>query len=361
VSRNYRLLLILLLVVLAACGGKNKQPAQPDNPQQGAEGSEGGGGDQDGPSVQGDTLPGRLLFVQRGVVWMWAGGEARPLFGEGVAWQPEWSPDGERIVYIERGQSYSDVMLADAQGNHLNQLTFYGSDRQLESHERIYDTMWAFYPTWTPEGKRITIVSQYGPPAGAPAVEANLALYTISTGGSGRRQLFTDTTAHCGNMDYLPTGSAGAESTRGLVYTHISTLQDGVQQLSWLDISRGVSEPVPGAPEHSYDPAFSADGRWLAFAVSGEELTDVWALPGTAVSAEQAEPHQLTMMGSARAPEFSPDGSLLAFLAIPPGKGGFDLWVADVSEQDGQLVLGTPRQLTEDMALDADSGLSWAP
>jgi TolB protein len=66
-------------------------------------------------------------------------------------------------------------------------------------------------------------------------------------------------------------------------------------------------------------------------------------------------------MGMARAPAFSPDGRLLAFLAIPPDEQGFELWVAELSQHaDGLLQASEPRQLTSEMGLDADSGLSWA-
>jgi TolB protein len=64
-------------------------------------------------------------------------------------------------------------------------------------------------------------------------------------------------------------------------------------------------------------------------------------------------------MGTARAPVFSPEGTKLAFLAIIPGKIGFELWVVDVEAGKESLLVGEPRQLTAAMKLDADSGLSW--
>jgi TolB protein len=70
-------------------------------------------------------------------------------------------------------------------------------------------------------------------------------------------------------------------------------------------------------------------------------------------------PARLTDMGAARAPAFSPDGSQIAFLAIAPGEGGFDLWVADLTADAGGLRAGAPRRLTSGLGLDADSGLSW--
>jgi TolB protein len=72
-------------------------------------------------------------------------------------------------------------------------------------------------------------------------------------------------------------------------------------------------------------------------------------------------PLRLSDLGAARAPAFSPDGHQIAFLAIAPGDGGFDLWVADLAtDASGGLRAGTPRRLTNGLGLDADSGLSWA-
>jgi DNA polymerase-3 subunit gamma/tau len=81
---------------------------------------------------------------------------------------------------------------------------------------------------------------------------------------------------------------------------------------------------------------------------------------GQAGSGAPGPPIQLTSLGAARAPAFSPDGKQLAFLAIAPGGNSFDLWVLDLQAgADGALTPGQPRQITQGMALDADSGVAW--
>src|SRR5262249_29181871 len=99
------------------------------------------------------------------------------------------------------------------------------------------------------------------------------------------------------------------------------------------------------------------DGRWLAFAARAEGRTDVFAMP---FGASPAAPKRLTSLGTARAPAFSPDGKLLAFLAIAPGANSFDLWVVDLQPgPDGAPQPGQPRRVTQGMGLDADSGVAW--
>jgi TolB protein len=353
-----------MALALAACSGNGGRPQavsqqepslpQPEEPSSPTE-----------EAIQGDELPGKLLFVQDGTIWMWSGGQAQRLIGEGVAWQPDWSPDGKRIVYVERGESYTDVMLADARGNHLDQLTFNGSRYQLQSHERIYDTMWSFYPTWSPDGTHIAMASQYGPPFGSPAVEYNLSLFMLSLDSGNRLQLYADSNAQCGHIAYMPTGPSTTSEPRFVAFTHASMRPEGYQQIYRFDLNSETSEPFPGVPPHSYDPAFYPDGRWLAFAARNTEnsTTDIWVLPTTTTSDSAAAPQRLTSLGKARAPVFSPDGTMLAFLAIPPRQAGFDLWVADLSidSTTGMIKASEPRQVTFEMSLDADSGLSWAP
>lgn len=349
-------IILTLLPVLAACRDGGEQVSGPSRPTAALD-LPGLSAQQDTSTgvVRGENLPGRLLFVQNGTIWLWQGKQGQALLGSGGAWQPAWSPNGDRIAYIERGESYSDLMLADANGDHLQQLTFNASNQVSHSQERIYESQWAFYPTWSPDSTRIALAAQYGPPVGAPAFEYNLALYTLPAIGGPRIQVYSDDGAQCGRMAYTLNGTA-------LVYTRADSTSDGQQQIHRLDLNTGTSTPFPGAPAQSYDPALAPNGLWLAFAARDATLTDIWALPGNATDGSNPAPQRLTSLGTARAPMFSPDGQLLAFLAIPPGGNGFELWVAEVNAGDsGSLQISDPRQITQNMNLDADSGLSWAP
>lgn len=305
--------------------------------------------------VSGEKLPGRLLFVQNGTIWLWQGQQGAPLLGDGTAWQPAWSPNGTRIAYVNRGESYSDIILADAQGITLEQLTTNESSQVSRSHERIYESQWAFYPTWSPDNTDITIVAQFGPPTGSPAFEYNLSLYTLPVAGGVRRQIYAEDNVHVGTMVYTADSSS-------IIYTRTEASAEGQQQLYRLDLVAGSNEPLPGAPTLSYDPAISSDGNWVVFAARDEDRTDIWVLPENAASDSEPAPQRLTSLGMARSPAFSPDGQLLAFLAVPEGQNGFELWVADLSrDANGTPTVGTPRQITQNMRLDVDSGLSWAP
>jgi TolB protein len=251
---------------------------------------------------------------------------------------------------VTRGNDYSDVLLADAAGVSLAQLTTNDSRLPINSQERVYESTWAFYPAWAPSGDRLAVATQPAPPAGDPPAEYNLGLYELPVGDGARSQLYDSESAHCGRSVYLPSGDA-------LLFVRAGSGASGDQRIYRLELAGGAAEPVAGVPAPSYDPSISPDGRWLAFATRDGAQTDIFALLLTGGKT----PLRLSDLGAARAPAFSPDGRQIAFLAIAPGEGGFDLWVADLTaDVSGGLRASAPRRLTTGLSLDADSGLSWA-
>lgn len=302
--------------------------------------------------VSGEQLSGRLLFVRDGVVWLWQGDHAQPFFGDGQTIQPAWSRDGSKLAYIQRDNSFSDLMLADDHGVLVTLLTNNGANAGLSSFDRVRQTTWALYPSWSPDGTKILYAGQYSPPTGDPAAEFNLSLFQTGLQSGAGAQLFADDEAHCGRSLFLSDGS--------IIYVRQASTQNGEQQIYRFAPGDTAGQPLAGIPEGSYDPTLSADGSLLAFAMRSNNQTDIWLVPATGAGDQQ--PRRLTSVGTARAPAFSPDGKLLAFLAIPPDGSSFELWVSDFTRDEaGNLTAGQPRQLTKDLKLDADSGLSWAP
>jgi TolB protein len=338
---------LVFSICLAACGGPDavatrptlalptlEEPAPTAGPAQ---------------SLGGASLPGRLLFVQKGAIWLWQGDKGQPLIGGGNAFQPTFSRDGARIVYVERGASYSDLMVSDAAGAHLAQLTTNGSRNPPGSAERVYESTWAYYPAFTPDGAAVVYAGQAAPPVGDPAAELNMSLFrTPAVEGGASEQIVADDGGQLGRSAVAPDGS--------VVYTRASTDAGGSLQVYRFTPGVGAA-PVEGAAAPSYDPALSPDGRWLAFAAQRDGQTDIWLLPVAGGAATR-----VTNAGTARAPCFSPDGAQLAFIAIAPGSHSFDLWSVDLApDASGNPQPGQPRQITLGLNLDADSGVTWAP
>jgi TolB protein len=293
--------------------------------------------------VPGLGLPGRLLFAAAGELWLWQGEHGRQLTSSGDAFQPALAPDGSRIAYVRRSQSASDLVELNLASGKTQALTTYTPDQPLGSIERVYESMWAFYPAWSPDGTELAFVSQYGPPYGDYASDYRLGIYTMPPQpGAERSRRYIDEHGQIGRMAYMPDGSA-------ILYAFAPD-PPGIPRIYRYDRVTEEAGDLPGMPEQSYDPAISPDGKIVAFAARHATTTDIFLMPlagGT--------PTQITRIGAARAPAFSPDGKQIAFIAAAAGERGFDIWVVELTPAGATQ----PRRISFDLGVDADSGLSW--
>jgi Tol biopolymer transport system component len=83
----------------------------------------------------------------------------------------------------------------------------------------------------------------------------------------------------------------------------------------------------PNGPSLDLHPAFSPDGRWVAFASNrGGTRSSLWIVPAD----RSRPPARLTEGASDAEPAFSPDGRRLAF--VSDRGGGLDLWTVEMSD-----------------------------
>lgn len=279
-----------------------------------------------------DALPGRILFVKDGDLWVLDASGPHQLATGGTFSQPSWAPNGSSLAYVYRGTNFADIFVTDDQGQTQTRLT--------TSQSTILDNNdWNFRPTWSPDGKLIAFVSD------KTSTFPTLWLMN-STDGSGRHALATPGLQQeaVDAMAWSPDGSQ-------LAVTLFN--EPGPTQIALILLgARGrVLTSLPGG---ALDPAWSPDGTWLAFAGH-----DGYAIEMFAVRPDGTSLTRLTADGQlGRSPVWSPDGAHVAYLGNRTGF--FELWVVDVqADASGALVASTPRQLTQDLHLDAASGISW--
>jgi serine/threonine-protein kinase len=188
-------------------------------------------------------LSGESGGVQRRLVWVSRNGAEQDVGAPPQAYgYPRLSPDGRRVAV----ELDSQIWLYDLARETLSKLTFEGSTNQN--------------PTWTPDGRRIAFFSN--------REEAPMPMYWILADGSG-----------------------------------------GPERLSTRDPSRQSGNHVPRS--------WSPDGQFLAFHVPGPETQrDIWVLR---MSDHKAEPFLRTRFVEG-APAFSPDGRWIAYISNESGR-----------------------------------------
>ena len=308
-------------VLLAACADSGSQPASPEQHPETAPPAA-GGESRDHPA-------GRIAFVSKGNIHVWAGGATTQLTSDGASRQPAWSPDGLFVAHVKVQNSSSDIWVMEAGGPKVWRLTYYG--QQPLEHRR-----WAFRPRYWPSGERLLFLSDDG--------TYDLRVWQLDLDGQPGRPLLRAPDGQ-GGLDHP---SVSPDERRLLVTSY---REEQPQVWAW-GLPDGPWQQLTQAPDGAYDPAWSPDGAHVAYTQKQAAGHDVWIM-----AADGSSAIPLTTTGRARAPCWSPAGGAVAYLS--DDGDGFDIWVAPAPAAPGGTSV-KPRQLTRGAAADAVSGISWA-
>jgi dipeptidyl aminopeptidase/acylaminoacyl peptidase len=244
-----------------------------------------------------------------------AGGDAlRVTASEEAETRPRFSPDGRYLAFLsERHGKRTQVYLLDRRGSEAVKLTDYpGSVSDLE---------------WSPDGKRLALVVSDADP-NAPAEDAD---------------------------------GEDEERPRPIVITRRQFKRDGEGYLTDVrshlyafDVARQASVQLTSGPYDDSAPAWSPDGRHLAFVSNrtpdpdSNQNTDIFVVPATGGPLRRL----VDAPGEDGAPVFSPDGAQVAFLR---GGDPGDLWYAPNQVAVVPFAGGPVRALTASLDRNASS------
>jgi TolB protein len=278
---------------------------------------------------------GRILYIRDGNIWLWQAGGTRQLTS-GETWrQPAFSPDGNAIAYVYRGQNFSDIFVMKDDGSENRRLTR-GQARVLDNND------WVFRPVWSPDGAQITYMADTGTPFLQP--------WTMNTEGEARRQL------QLGGVFEMVDSAVWAPDGKRLAISGFRRSPSGAPQTGQIYIWEAgkPAQPFTENQNGAFDASWSPDGEWLAYAARNGARSNVYAR-----RVEDGEEFQLSKLDLARSPVWSPDGKSVAFLSGQ--RGSFEVMVVDVERKGGEITVSNERTLISDAAADATSGLSWGP
>ena len=174
-----------------------------------------------------------------------------------------WSPDGSKIAVTLSKDGNPEIYVINASdGAILTRLT----------NNRAIDTS----PAWSPDGGTIAFVSDRN---GGPQI------FTVNAGGGGETQVSKN-----GSYNTTPTWSP-KKGKRIIAYT---TRAESAYDIVTLDLQTGAMVRVTQNDGSNEEPAFSPNGRVIAFAKAGKgvyianadgtgKATQVWAGSATGI------------------------------------------------------------------------------
>jgi len=229
---------------------------------------------------------------------------------------PAFSPDGRTLVFARYGTRTDLYLLRLAEGY-----------RPQGEPERIAsDNGWNVGAAWTPDGNEILFSS---------GTRVNLGLWRVAASQSTKPRRL----AFVGDQAAMPAVSRQGNRLAYAVERYDSNI--------WR-VDLGGSGQKPGIPvkfisstKPEYYPAYSPDGKRIAFVSARSGAPEVWVC-----ESDGSDPVQLTSFGTVNTlrPQWSPGGESIAFEAAPGGNE--DIYVISASG-------GVPQRLTTDPRQDS--------
>jgi serine/threonine-protein kinase len=244
------------------------------------------------------------------VLWLDTAGRTQPLLtAPGTYENPRFSPDGKRLAFeLATSPVRADIWMKDLERDTISRLTHLPG--------RNND------PVWTPDGKSVVFRSYF---------QANGGLYWIRADGVGEAQRLTDGQAVEVPYSFSPDGKQLAFSRNDAVLgSEIWTVPvEGDRDHPRL----GKAEPFLRTSFFEGYPAFSPDGRWLAYSSNETGRFEVYVRPFPGPGSKS----QISIDGGSY-PIWSRNGRELFFLTLD-----WRIMAADYTANANPFAAGKPK------------------
>lgn len=256
---------------------------------------------------------------------------------------PVWSPDGQQLAYIAIRDDKQSLVVRDVYGGCCARTVF-----TTQADVGGFNSANLVSAAWSPDGERIAFTAWQ---------EVGQVVYIINVDGERNPQQLTANIANAISPTWSPDGKMLAFSWSPAA--NVEVFAAPVEGLEMPVRSDRVLERLTANPSYESWPAWSPDGRYIAFTSDRDDNSEIYVIDAACV----VEPDECegTMRRLTRhtardvAPSWTPDGQYLLFASNRGGE-----WA--VYQLDANCAISgecSPLPLIQN--IDSSTHASWRP
>jgi Tol biopolymer transport system component len=299
-------------------------------------------------------IPGSLLYVKDGNVWVQTGDQARQVTTGGRDSMPTWSPDGRSIYVVRvkhetgRWPSSGGTRTYNLAVPSLVRIAAAGTgepEALLTGRLKRGSNTWSYFirePTISPDGLTAAIITD-----GPDPTRSDIVVKLLDLAEGSLRDPKLAETLSLGHQD-------PAWSPDGTTLLYVRNAREGARGTPAIyryNLATKKSSALTGPGYMA--PAWSRDGRYVAATRTSTFGTDVVVLDAKT----GAELLRVTHDESSFSPVWSPRGDAIAFFRVEHGV--VDLYLMPLVGRAPEWTVGEPLALTISAGLEADSRPAW--